>query len=540
MKNLKKVLIFTILIFAMITLYSVVNAATYSFDDSPKEMEVGDTLIIETSVTAGDWQLTFSGAVNEEWQSTNDKKANITETKIIKFTPSETGTYKITLSGSISDYGSEETTEINGRTLIITVIKKTQDPSQNEQTDQSTKPDQDQPTNPEPEQPTEPEVTITDMNVVKYTTDNLNVRESYTYTSKRIGYLNKGDSVTIIGKCSNGWYKVRLPNGIEGFASGEYLTDEKPNTNKSSTATLANLIVTPGSLNETFSREKLSYTMTVESDVESINVSAIPTDSKAKVTVTGNTGLIAGTGNEIKIKVLAEDEISTKTYTIKVTKLATEEENPNIIDEPTETVLGLSSLSIEGLKLTPSFSTNIYEYKATLTDKTIEKLKINATSSLEDAKIEIIGADNIKDGENVITIIVTSADGEETVTYQIIVNKTEETVAKLNTTQNNNSNQGIIIALIVFIVILVAILVYIIIKKRQNSKPVRIYEDGDYNENDEEYDDYNSTQNNIEESNNHQNETYEDENYEDDDEDDDWGAPKKKVFGKFRKNGRHF
>ncbi len=532
MKNLKKVLIFTILIFAIITLYSVVNAATYGFNASPKEIEVGDTVTVDVSVTAGDWVLSLSGAINESWGSNNGElTGNQTQNKRYTFTPDTAGTYTITLSGTITDYDTEETTKVN---QTETIVVKEKPPV----TDQDQ--DQDQPTNPEPEQPTEPEVTITDMNVTMYTTSNLNVRASYSTQSERIGYLNKDDSVTVIGKSSNGWYKVRLSNGIEGFVSGEYLTTEKPNTNKSSTATLANLTVTPGSLNETFSREKLSYTMTVESDVESINVNAIPTDSKAKVTVTGNTGLIAGTGNEIKIKVLAEDEISTKTYTIKVTKLATEEENPNIIDEPTEAVLGLSSLSIEGLKLTPNFSTNIYEYKATLTDKTIEKLKINATSSLEDAKIEIIGADNIKDGENVITIIVTSADGEETVTYQIIVNKTEETVAKLNTTQNNNSNQGIIIALIVFIVILVAILVYIIIKKKQNSKPVRIYEDGDYNEDDEGYDDYNSTQNNIEESNNHQNETYEDENYEDDDEDDDWGAPKKKVFGKFRKNGRHF
>ena len=332
MKSLKKVLIFTILIFAVITLYSVVNAATYSFNASPKEIEVGDTVTVDVSVTAGDWVLSLSGAINESWGSNNGElTGNQTQNKRYTFTPDTAGTYTITLSGTISDYDKEETTKVN-QTETIVVKEKTQDPSQNEQTDQPTQSEPQEPTNPKPEQPTEPEVTITDMNATMYTTSNLNVRESYSTQSERIGYLNKDDSVTVIGRSSNGWYKVRLSNGIEGFVSGEYLTTEKPNTNKSSTATLANLTVTPGSLNETFSREKLSYTMTVEADVDSIDVDAVPTDSKAKVTVTGNTGLMAGTGNEIKIKVLAEDEISTKTYTIKVTKLATEEENTNIYE----------------------------------------------------------------------------------------------------------------------------------------------------------------------------------------------------------------
>ena len=279
--------------------------------------------------------------------------------------------------------------------------------------------------------------------------------------------------------------------------------------------------------------------MTVEADVDSIDVSAIPTDSKSKVTVTGNTGLMAGTGNEIKIKVLAEDEISTKTYTIKVTKLATEEENPNIIDEPVEAVLGLSSLTIDGLNLTPSFKSDIYEYKATLTDKTIEKLKVNAKATFEDAKVEILGADQIKDGENVITIIVTSASGEETITYQVLVSKTDDITAVANTTVAKNNNQGIVIALIILIIVLAIILVFILIKKKQNEKPMKIYEDGDYNETDDE--EYNSSTETKEE-NNEQNEEEKTEeyDYEDDDDDDDWGAPKRKFFDKFRRNGRHF
>ena len=69
---------------------------------------------------------------------------------------------------------------------------------------------------------------------------------------------------------------------------------------------------------------------------------------------------------------------------------------------------------------------------------------------------------------------------------------------------------------------------------------MKIYEDGDYNEIDEE----NQSDNNVVEKQKESKENQEDEEekYEDydDDDDDDWGTPKRGIFGKFRKNGRHF
>ena len=53
----------------------------------------------------------------------------------------------------------------------------------------------------------------------------------------------------------------------------------------------------------------------------------------------------------------------------------------------------------------------------------IDKLDIKATANDEKATVEIIGNNELVDGENLLTIIVKSEDGKETVTYTITVNK---------------------------------------------------------------------------------------------------------------------
>ena len=60
--------------------------------------------------------------------------------------------------------------------------------------------------------------------------------------------------------------------------------------------------------------------MDIDSDVDSIDVNAVPNSDKATVTVEGNTGLKEGMNN-ITIKVTAEDG-TVSTYVINVTKKA--------------------------------------------------------------------------------------------------------------------------------------------------------------------------------------------------------------------------
>ena len=188
--------------------------------------------------------------------------------------------------------------------------------------------------------------------------------------------------------------------------------------------------------------------MTVDSDVTRLSVNAVPTDSNATVRVAGYASLKEGT-NIVNITVTAENG-SQKTYKITVTKKVDDNNTtpiiPNVIDKENEqeinneneendnensneeekkVELNLQNLAIVGTEITPKFNPNIYEYTAQV-EFNVNNLEVSAIPTVEDAVIEITGNENLKVGENVITFLVTSADGKETKTYQIIVTKAEQ------------------------------------------------------------------------------------------------------------------
>ena len=80
----------------------------------------------------------------------------------------------------------------------------------------------------------------------------------------------------------------------------------------------------------------------------------------------------------------------------------------------------------------------------------------------ENSNIEITGNENLKEGENIITIIVKGENEAETVTYQIIVNKTNKDANALNNTLNDaekkaNKIRMILLGSVGFIIIFVII-----------------------------------------------------------------------------------
>lgn len=546
MKLKKLICILSISLILMILGYTKVNAATYNIDATSTNVNQDENVTINVSFTAAAWNITVSGdkITGDRYASQTEDLSEVTTSKNFTMDTSKEGKYTVTISGDITDKDGK-IIPVN-KSVTVNVTKK-----------EEPQPEEPQPEQPKPEEPQQPEkpvtppqnqtehtptpeptYTYTEINneTMYVTTTNVNVWKSNNNKANgSICKLELKEAVTAIAKANNGWYKVKTADGKEGYVNGNYLTKSKPT--ESSIATLSKLEVNPGNLNETFSKDTLSYTMTVDANIDTVNVNATSTDSNAKVTVTGNTGLTTGTGNNIEIKVVAEDGISTKIYKIKVTKLASEDENPNIIEDPEEKKLGLSSLNIEGIKLDPNFKPDVYEYTATITDNNIKKLNINAIASLENAKIEITGADEIKDGENIITITVTSEDGEKTSIYQIIFNKQQVTTipASNNETKQQEITSKVILAICAAIAIIAVIIIFIIIKKKENKKSFKIYEEGDYNIDDE---DYNSSSKS--ENDNLINDSQLKQEDEDDDEDDDWGTPKRGFMNKFKKTGRHF
>lgn len=93
--------------------------------------------------------------------------------------------------------------------------------------------------------------------------------------------------------------------------------------NASHEASLSDLKISPGTLTPEFSKDVLSYTASVDADVDKITVSAPAADQKASVVISGNEGLQPGE-NPVVCKIIAEDGKTVKEYTIAVTRAAQE------------------------------------------------------------------------------------------------------------------------------------------------------------------------------------------------------------------------
>ena len=190
---------------------------------------------------------------------------------------------------------------------------------------------------------------------------------------------------------------------------------------KSSDATLKSIKVG----NKTYSKPGSTVTASnVSAGTSSIKITAETNNSKAKDTGTGTKDLVTGT-NIIQLTVTAEDGTK-KTYKVKITRLAEENQTPNVIESNStqsenkvESELSLTSLEIDEVNIFPGFKSDIYEYTANFYD--YESLNVKAIASDKKAKIEISGNENLVDGDNIIYIVVTL--NEKTVTYKIIANK---------------------------------------------------------------------------------------------------------------------
>lgn len=464
-KNLK--LIFINLVIVMLFLMvGTVNAANTTLDASPTSVTEGDTINITVTVNAAQWNLTLTanGTTLNTWTETVNYKENLSKTFTTSYKTTKEGTVNFVLSGDITDV-DQTNTEINTSKSVTVKAKTTtstgsssgSSSSNSGSSSSSSSSGSSSSSSSSGSSTTTTKVTFTDVNETVYTTGSANVRASYSTDSKILATLSKGDSVTRTGKGSNGWSRVKY-NGTTAYISSSLLTTTKPvveepeEAEKSSNKNLISLKIEGITLTPEFSSDVTQYTATVESDVEKLDVEAKVEDSKAKVTIEGNEELKEGS-NIIKIKVTAEDN-TTRTYFIDVTKGAAED----IVDN----TLKLTNLQISGVDFTDGFNPDMHSYELNL-NFFVNNLDITAVASEEDTKIEVIGNENFKEGLNSITILLTSADGSKTATYQIKVNvpAATEVAPELDI-------QFYIVCGIITLIAVIAIVVVIIVYNRKN------------------------------------------------------------------------
>ena len=374
------------------------NAASFSASISKTTVEVGDTFTVTVSAdnAAGMYSVSSSNS-NVSVSSGYTSEFIEDDSTKITYKANKAGTVNITAKADdMTDLDDDEKQVTGSKTFTVTVKAKSTNTSSGNST-------------------STPSVSFTSTNKTMYATTSLNVRSSYSTNSSVIGSLNAGDKVTQTGIATSAvsgitWSRISY-NGSTAYVSSQYLTSEEPEEEKSNNNNLKSLTVGTYELTPEFSADETEYSLTIDENVDVLQVTAEPEDETADVEVSGNDNLLLGE-NTIEIKVTAEDE-TVKTYTINVTK----GEAPK---------MQLEELSVEGYTLSPEFSGDVYSYTLTINDVNVKKLTINAKSDNEDAAIEILGNEDFKLGENIVTILVKSEDEEEVTTYQIVVNIEEE------------------------------------------------------------------------------------------------------------------
>ncbi len=169
-------------------------------------------------------------------------------------------------------------------------------------------------------------------------------------------------------------------------------------TTKSSDNTLKSLIINSShEISPTFNKNISSYNVTVPYSVDKLDLSYVTNNSKAVVTITGNRNFKVGEVNVVEIDITAEDG-SVRTYILNVTRSTKESDND------------LKEITIKDTKLSPSFDPNVLEYTVEVPSNA-DKLDISTLAISKDSKVEIIGNDNLKEGNNTILIKVTDKNG---------------------------------------------------------------------------------------------------------------------------------
>lgn len=207
-----------------------------------------------------------------------------------------------------------------------------------------------------------------------------------------------------------------------------------------------------------FASNKTSYQLTVEYEVNQINIKASTEDSTARLSGTGTKDLNLYT-NTFNIVVTAENG-SRKTYTIEVIR---KDIDGNIKELATDNTL--SSITITDYNI--NFNPEILEYTILLNEAVIPEVNVLATDA--NATVTVNNPESIKTGNNVIEISVIAENGAEQI-YKInaiYLDEVEEEKIAPDSKEDDSLNVWLIIVIIESLLIVAAIITSIILIKKE-------------------------------------------------------------------------
>lgn len=176
---------------------------------------------------------------------------------------------------------------------------------------------------------------------------------------------------------------------------------------------LSSLSCSNATLSPSFSAKTTYYTCTVPFAVEKLELNYKKADNTSSVSVSGNE--LAVGANTVTIKVTAANG-TTKTYTIDVTR----QQDPNY---KASTDAALSTLTIEGATLSPTFTPTVTDYIAYVP---FETRQVTIAAAAKDEKAQgVTGTGAVQlsatESETVVTVTGTAEDGKTKQAYTIHV-----------------------------------------------------------------------------------------------------------------------
>ena len=482
-KVLKIVFGLIIMIAGLFAFQTMSHAASFSASISSTSVKVGDTftVTVKANNAAGMYSVTNS---NSNVSVVSGSKSEFLEngSASVKFKATKAGSVTIVAkSVDMTDLDNSSKSVSGSKTFNVTIKSSSSGSSSNSSSSSSSSSSSTQ----------KPSFTSTNQKV--YAKDNINLRSSWS-TSSSATAVKKGTEMTLTGKSSksvNGyvWYRVSY-NGTTKYVSSSLVTTTKPSdaksgeeeqqkdSSKATSTNLKSLNVTPTGLSPAFDAGKTEYTMAIGSNIDEIVVDAVAEDSNALVKVEGNKNWTIGK-NKITITVTAGE--NTKVYNINITKDSKKQ-------------LQLSELLIDGQPLKPEFDSNIYEY--TIEKTNTAELNITTIPSNESAEVEILGNADFKVGENIVTILVKSSDGEDVTTYQITVNVAQSDAIAIEENSSDNTKMYLYIGAGVVGIIIVIIIVSSIVKNRR-ADDIETYDFKTTDENSKKNNEYNVDTNDL-------------------------------------------
>lgn len=255
-----------------------------------------------------------------------------------------------------------------------------------------------------------------------------------------------------------------------------------------SSAELSSLNISVGTIDQTFNKDIKEYNITdIKDTVNSITITP-NCDNNCNWEITCPNGEcsvsnkrrvnLQNGANKVSIVVKSEDGNNSQTYVLNVYR-----------GEIKTSSAYIASIKLSDGTLSPNFDSMTNDYTATV-GLDVDKLDIDITTEDPSANVAIKGNENLVEGENTITITVTSSDGENKQVYTIIVtkeklddddkDKSDEKITTHKVVKKKN-NTWLIILLSVLGLGLIVVAFLIIFKKKKNKKKT---DNNDKNNND--------------------------------------------------------